>query len=159
MKRTGVAALLGLGFAGAAVTYLAELLLQSTGTQTVLPPYSLSLTLVIVAVLVIALAVPVRRRVTGKRREPLNPFYALRVAILSKASSHVAALLLGLGVGLSVFLVVRPIAPSWDLLGRALADLGSAAILVTAGLIAERMCTLPPDDPEEESVGDPAPRA
>ena len=159
MKRTRVAVIVGFGFAGAALTYLVELVLQASGRPSILPPYSLSITLIAVAVLVVLLAIPVRRRVTGKRKEPLSPFYSLRVAVLAKSSSHVGALLLGLGVGLTIFLVARPIAPGWDLLGRAIADLISAAILVAAGLIAERMCTLPPDDPEQESVGDPAPRA
>ncbi len=159
MKRTTAFPLIALGLGGAVVTYLLELFLQTSGAPAILPPYSLSITLVGVAIAVIALAVPVRRLITGKRKEPLNPFYAVRVAVLAKASSHAGALLLGVGVGLTVFLLARPIAPSWDLLGRALADLVSAAIVLSAGLIAERMCQLPPDDTDKESVGDPTARA
>jgi DMSO reductase anchor subunit len=159
MKRTTAFPLIALGLGGAVATYLLELFLQASGAPAILPPYSLSLTLVGVAIAVIALAVPVRRLITGKRKEPLNPFYAVRVAVLAKASSHAGALLLGVGVGLTFFLLARPIAPSWDLLGRALADLVSAAIVLSAGLIAERMCQLPPDDTDKESVGDPTARA
>jgi hypothetical protein len=159
MKRTQAFPFILLAIGGGVVTYLVELLLQSSGAPAALPPYSLSLTLVGIAIADILLAIPVRRLITGKRKERLSPFYAVRVAVLAKASSHAGALLLGVGVGMMIFLVARPIAPNWDLLGRAIASAASAAIVMTAGLIAERMCQLPPDDTDKESVGDAATRA
>ena len=159
MKRTQAFPLIALAVGGGVATYLIELLLQSTGAPAALPPYSLSLTLIAVALADILLALPVRRLITGKRKERLSPFYAVRVAVLAKASSHAGALVLGVGLGMVIFLVARPISPSWDLLGRAIAAAVSAAIVMSAGLIAERMCQLPPDDTDKESVGDAASRA
>lgn len=159
MKRTQAFPLVGLFLAGGVITYLVELLLQSSGLPVALPPYSLSLTLVGIGVAVILLAVPVRRLITGKRKERLSPFYAVRVAVLAKACAHAGALLIGVGIGMVIFLLARPIAPGWDLLGRAIATAASAAIVLTAGLIAERMCQLPPDATDKEPAGDSTARA
>lgn len=159
MKRTTALPLVAFALGAGILTYLVEMLLQSTGAPAVLPPYSLSLTLVGIAIAVVLMAIPVRRLITGKRKERLSPFYAVRVAVLAKASSHAGAVLLGVGAGLIIFLLARPITPSWDLLGRAIAAAVSAAIVLIAGLVAERMCQLPPDDTDKEPAGDPTARA
>jgi hypothetical protein len=159
MKRTTALPLFAFVAGAGVLTYFLEMILQSAGAPALLPPYSLSITLVGVAIVVVLMAIPVRRLITGKRKETLSPFYAVRVAVLAKASSHAGALLLGVGLGLTVFLLARPIAPSWDLLGRAIAAAVCAAIVLIAGLVAERMCQLPPDDTDKESAGDPTARA
>lgn len=159
MKRTTALPLVAFALGAGILTYLVEMLLQSAGAPAVLPPYSLSLTLVGIAIAVVLMAIPVRRLITGKRKERLSPFYAVRVAVLAKASSHAGAVLLGVGAGLIIFLLARPINPSWDLLGRAIAAAVSAAIVLIAGLVAERMCQLPPDDTDKEPAGDPTARA
>ena len=159
MKRTTALPLILFAVGAGVLTYLLELFLQSAGSPAVLPPYSLSITLVGVAIAVVLLAIPVRRLITGKRKERLSPFYAVRVAVLAKACSHAGALLLGVGAGLVIFLLARPISPSWDLLGRAIATAVSAAIVLIAGLVAERMCQLPPDDTDKEPAGDSTARA
>lgn len=159
MKRTTALPLILFVVGAGILTYFLELILQSLGAPALLPPYSLSITLVGVAIAVVLMAIPVRRLITGARKERLSPFYSMRVAVLAKASSHVGALLFGVGIGLILFLITRPINPSWDLLGRAIAAAVSAAIVLIAGLIAERMCQLPPDDTDKESAGDATARA
>jgi hypothetical protein len=159
VKRTRISLLLALALAGGVVAYLLELLAQSLGANTVVPPLSLALTLVALAIAVILLAIPVRRSVTGKRAAPVDPFYALRVAIFAKASSLAGALLVGAGVGILIFLFARPIAPPLAPTAQSVSGLIAAALLVAAGLIAEFLCTLPPQDPEdpyEKSLREPA---
>ena len=148
MKRTSIPLLVGLVGLGAAVAYLGELFLQTTGGITLVPPYSIEITLVVIAVAIIAMAVPVRRRITGKRTQPLDPFYAVRVAVLAKASALTGAILLGAGVGILIILFGRPVLPEWSLLIPAVGLGVCSLLLVIAGLIAEWMCVLPPDDPE-----------
>jgi hypothetical protein len=154
MKRTSIPLLLGLVAIGAAVAYLGELFLQTSGGITLVPPYSIEITLVVVAVAVLAMAVPVRRRITGKRREPLDPFYAVRVAVLAKASALTGAILLGAGVGILIILFGRPVLPDWSLLLPALGLAACSLVLVVSGLIAEWMCVLPPDDPDAPRLSD-----
>lgn len=156
MKRTGPAPLIGLFLLGGVVAYLMELIVQSRGGFIFVPPITLAITLVIVAVVAVLLAIPIRRKVTGKRKEPVDPFYAARVVALAKASSYAGALLAGLGVGVLVYLLARPIAPGGAMLLNVGAQVVCAAILVTAGLIAEWLCVLPPDDTDKETAGEPA---
>lgn len=156
MKRTSPAPLIGLFLLGGVVAYLMELIVQSRGGFIYVPPLTLALTLVVVAAVALLLAIPVRRTVTGKRKEPLDPFYASRVVALAKASSYAGALLLGLGAGVLVYLLARPIAPGGSMLLNVGAQVFSAIILVTAGLIAEWLCVLPPDDTDKETAGEPA---
>lgn len=159
MKRTHATPIIGLVLGGAVFGYILELILQSSGAHIVLPPYTLAITLVVIAVAVVLLAIPIRRRVTGKRKEPLSPFYAVRVAVLAKSSTLVGSLLFGFAVGVTAFVLMRPIPASWELIGPGIAQLIAAALLLAAGLIAEYLCTLPPDDDDKESVGDSASRA
>jgi hypothetical protein len=154
MKRTSIPLLVGLLAAGAAVAYLGELFLQSTGGITFVPPYSIDVTLVVVAVGVTVMAVPVRRRITGKRKFPLDPFYAVQVAVLAKASALTGAILMGAGVGILAILLGRPVLPDWSLLLPALGLAVCSLVLVVAGLIAEWMCVLPPDDPDAPRLSD-----
>ena len=151
MKRTSIGLLVALAVIGGATAYLGELILQTTGGITVVPPYSIEITLVVVAIAVVAMAVPVRRRITGKRRVPLNPFYAVRVAVLSKASALTGSILLGAGVGVLAVLLGRPVLPDAGMLVPAVGLVVCSLILVVAGLIAEWMCVLPPDDPDNEA--------
>lgn len=154
MKRTSIALLAGLAGLGAAVAYLGELFLQTTGGITLVPPYSIEITLVVIAIAVVAMAVPVRRRVTGKLAHPLDPFYAVRVAVLAKASALTGAILLGAGVGILIILFGRPVLPDWSLLIPAVGLGVCSLLLVIAGLIAEWMCVLPPDDPDDSRLSD-----
>ncbi len=159
MKRTSPAPLIGFFLIGGVATYLLELVVQSRGGFIFVPPLSLAFTLFVVAVAVVLLAIPIRRKVTGKRKEPVDAFYAARVLALAKASSYAGALLLGLGAGVLVYLLGRPIAPSGSILWNVIAQLISAAILIAAGLIAEWLCVLPPEDmdkSDKEVAGEPA---
>jgi hypothetical protein len=159
VKRTRISVLLALALAGGVLAYLLELLLQSTGANVVLPPLSLTLTLVSLAIAAVLLAIPVRRSVTGARKAPIDPFYALRVAVFAKAASLAGSLLLGAASGILFFLLGRPIAPSLSMSSLVLSELVAAALLVAAGLIAEFLCTLPPDDPDHtrgEAAREPA---
>ena len=107
MKRTGPAPLIGLFLIGGVASYLLELVVQSRGGFIYVPPISLAFTLFVVAAAVVFLAVPIRRKVTGKRKEPIDAFYAARVLALAKASSFAGSLLLGLGAGVLLYLLGR----------------------------------------------------
>lgn len=150
MKRTTAGLVVALVAIAAVVGYLIELGLVTSGSHAFAPPVSLPLTLTAIAVVVVALAIPVRRAVTGKRKGRLDPFYAVRVAVLAKSSALTGALLTGLGGGIIAHTVSLPIL-NGDLLGRGIAQTVGAALLLTAGLVAERLCTLPPDDRAPET--------
>lgn len=154
MKRTTAGVIVVLVVVAAVAGYLIELAIVANGGFAFAPPVSLPITLTAIAAVIVALAVPVRRSVTGKKKDRLDPFYAVRVAMLAKASSLTGALLTGLGAGIIVHALSLPIL-NGDLLGRGIAQTVGAALLLTAGLVAERMCTLPPDKSEPGSPPEP----
>ncbi|AMB57575.1 DUF3180 domain-containing protein [Microterricola viridarii] len=154
MKRTAPVTLVLLALGGTAVAFLAELAIAASGRPIIVPPLSLALTLVALGVVVVALAWPIRRAVKAKVRTHVDPFRALRVAVLAKASSLSGALLGGVGLGLLLYLFSRQAVPAAAVLWMAIATAAGGIVLLIAGLIAEHFCTLPPDDtaPDTETA-------
>ena len=156
MTRTTPRPLFFLGLGGFVVGFLLDLWTASRGPATIVPPLSFSLTLVAVGGIVVAFAVPIHRRVTGKTSGVIDPFQATRVVSLAKASSLAGSLLLGFGLGVLAFLLSRSTLPGIASLWLAVAATVGALILTVAGLVAERLCTLPKDDDDEPPAGSPA---
>ncbi|MDZ8171499.1 DUF3180 domain-containing protein [Microbacterium xanthum] len=152
MTRTGTGILLVVAGLGVGVGFLVDQLLTSSGRPTFTPAAMLPILLVLLGGAVVAFAVPVRRATRGTGASP-NPFQALRIAMLAKASSIVGALTAGFALGLALFLLTRPVVPSVGSLGVVLATVGGGVALVAAGLVAEHMCTIRKDDDDEHPGG------
>ena len=150
MKRTHASTVIAFVLAGAVGGYLIYLAIVSAGGNAIVPPLSLPITLAGVAALVVAFAWPIRRAVKGKATKHLDPFRAMRTAVLAKACSLSGSLVLGFGIGITLFLLTRSVVPQAGTIWLALATAIGAALLLAAGLIAEAFCTLPPDDTEPE---------
>ena len=150
MKRTHASTLVAFVLAGLVVGYLADLATVSSGSKAIVPPISLAITLTGVAVFVVVLAWPIRRAVKGKATKHLDPFRAMRTAVLAKACSLSGGLLFGFGLGITLFLLTRSVVPAADTVWLAFATAIGAGLLMAGGLLAEAFCTLPPDDPEAE---------
>ena len=150
MKRTHASTLVAFVLAGLVVGYLADLATVSSGSKAIVPPISLAVTLTGVAVFVVVLAWPIRRAVKGKATKHLDPFRAMRTAVLAKACSLSGGLVFGFGLGITLFLLTRSVVPAADTVWLAFATAIGAGLLMAGGLLAEAFCTLPPDDPEAE---------
>lgn len=148
MRRTSAGLLVALAVVGAGVGYLIDHLLTVVGRATFTPSLFLPVLLLFVAGAALGVAWPVRRSVrTGIR---IDPFRALRAATLARASSLLGALLVGVGVGLLVFLLARPIDPPVGSTVAMVALITSSLALVAAALVAEQFCTLPKDPDDSE---------
>ncbi|NEN04636.1 DUF3180 domain-containing protein [Diaminobutyricibacter tongyongensis] len=156
MKRTRPTPLIGLGVAGLVIGFLVELGAAGAGLAVFIPPLSLPITLVAIAVIVIAFAIPIRRATHSKTRTRIDPFRAMRVAVLAKACSLSGALLTGSGIGVLAYLLSRSVLPASGAIWQAVAATVGAAILLAAGLVAEYLCTLPPEDDDTKPEGDHA---
>jgi hypothetical protein len=154
VKRTGAGVLVVAAVIGIAAGFLLDQALTATGRATFTPSVTLPIFLVLLGAIVVALAVPIRRATRGSLTAPVNPFWALRIAMLAKASSIVGAAIGGVGAGLWVFLATRPVTPSLGSLGAVIATTVSGALLVAAGLVAEHLCTIRKDDDDEQPGGD-----
>lgn len=157
MTRTKPLHLVLLAALGAAVAWFLQTALAASGNAILIPPITLAFALALIGAIVVLMALPVRRvsrRVEGAR---VDPFYATRVVTLAKASSLSGALLGGAGIGMTAYLVTRSVIPGVGSVTMALASAAGAVILLVAGLVAEHMCTIPPDD-DDPREGRPDPR-
>ncbi|CAN5241476.1 hypothetical protein BH09ACT6_BH09ACT6_13280 [soil metagenome] len=150
MKKTSPTSLIILGLIGVVVTALLEFALAAAGRPVVIPPVTLAIALAAIGIILIVLAVPIRRLAQGKAAEPVDPFYATRIVMLAKASALGGALITGVGIGVLVYLLTRPVAPALGSVGLAVATIVGAAILLTCGLVAEFMCRIPPGDDDDD---------
>lgn len=156
MKRTKATTVLAAFVIGAVVGFGIQALLTAIGQVTLRPAYTLAITLGCLAAIVIAVTIPVARSTRGTHRHPVNPFYATRVVMLAKAATVVGALLAGVGGGFLADLVLRSVAPADDAFARTIWLLASAVVLVVAGLVAEFLCRVPPEDPKKKPKGEAA---
>ncbi len=154
MKRSqpGIVTLLVL--VGLVVGFLVEVTAAATGSPIVILPITLPIALVAIGVAVVVLAWPIRQATHGKPGRRVDPFVAIRVAVLAKASAFSGALMLGGGIGILIYVLTRSVLPAvpsvWLAIGMAL----GAALLLTGGLVAEHFCTLPPDDDDDNERGE-----
>ncbi|RFA18570.1 DUF3180 domain-containing protein [Subtercola boreus] len=146
MRRTRPLTLVLLAIFGGFVGFVVEIALASTGRPIIALPLSLSITLVAAGAIVLALALPIGRAIRGTNQRPIDPFRAMRVVVLAKASSMVGSLIAGVGFGVVVYLLSRAVVPAvaslWLSIGAAIAGV----VFLVCGLVAEKLCTLPPDD-------------
>ncbi len=149
MKRTRPSILIVTALAGVGAGFLLDQILTSMGRSTFTPAVTLPILLLLLGMLVVALAIPIRRATRGAAGVVVNPFRAVRVAALAKASSIVGAVFGGAAAGLGLFLVTRPVVPSIGSTGTVIATVVCGAVLVAAGLVAEHLCTIRKDDDDE----------
>ncbi len=149
MRRTSPFALILTAIAGAAVGWLLQVGLTAEGALTVIPPATLYSVLFILAFGLLLLGRPVRRLVRGKSQRPVDPFYAMRVLVLAKASGITGALLVGAAASFLGYAVSRAgsvaVPAFWP---DVLTGIGALALCI-AGLIVEWWCSIPPQDRAE----------
>ena len=138
--------LLLLAVLGGGAGWFLETLLVSAGSPAFIPPYTLAVVLAAIGVIVVFVARPVYRAVRRTATTRVDPFYATRAVVLAKASSLTGALLGGMAVAVLVFLLTRSVIPPVGSLAQAIATAVAGVLLLAGGLVAEKMCTLPPSD-------------
>jgi hypothetical protein len=151
MKRTNIVTPVLLALIGGIGGGFLEAALATSGRPIVLPPLTLGLALLAIGVIVVLLALPIRRLTRGKATHPIDPFYSTRVLVLAKASALGGSLVTGFGAGVLVYLLSRSVVPGVSSVGQAVATLVGAAGLLVGGLIAESMCTIPPNDDDDDT--------
>ena len=147
MSATKFRVLAPLAVVAAVVGFSAMRVWESSGHGAFPLPRSALVGMLVIAAAVLVVGWPVRRWNNGERDRRLDPLRAARTAVLAKASSHSGALLAGWYAGQA--LVVVPdlaIEPRRDRLVLAVLAVLAAAVMVAAGLVAERWCRLPDDD-------------
>ncbi len=157
MKRTTPAQLVLLAVLGGGVMWFAETALAASGRAVIIPPITLGLALLMIGIIIVLMALPVRRVARGVAQARIDPFYATRVLVLAKASSLGGALLGGAGLGIVGYLLSRSAVGAPSAVTMSVTAAAGAILLLVAGLVAEHMCTIPPDDSKRDD-GSPDPR-
>lgn len=154
MKRTSAGMLLIAVVIGGVVGFAVDQLLTGAGRATFTPSLLLPVLLVLLAAATVAFALPIRRAINGTSGTQIDPFRAVRVAMLAKASSVVGAVIAGLAVGLLAFLLTRPVTPVGSV-GAVIAALVGGIVLLAAALVAEHLCTIRKDDDDQQPGSSP----
>lgn len=149
MRRSTPLTLVLLTVLGGGSGWFLETAMVASGQPVVIPPFTLAFALVLIGVVIVLMALPVHRVARSKQSARIDPFYATRVVVLAKASSLSGALIAGGGLGIAGFLLTRSVVPGVGSVTMAFATALGAVMLLIAGLVAEHMCSIPPDGDEE----------
>lgn len=159
MTRTRPTVLVLLAALGGAGAWFLEVWQVAVGHPAVVPPVTFAIVLGMLGVVIVLYAIPVWRVASGRTKKRVDPFYATRVVLLAKASSLTGALAGGAALGMLVYLLSRSVIPGVESVTLAIVTTVGGIVLLAGGLIAENMCTLPPDDGEKDDSTTPvAPR-
>jgi hypothetical protein len=142
--------------AAAIVAWFLQSALTASGASAIIPPFTLAILLALIGLVVVAFALPVRRAVRDRENHRVDPFYATRVVVLAKASSIAGSLIFGATVAIVSYLLTRSVIGGVGSIFTSGAGVLGSVILLACGLIAENMCSIPPDDRDKGDKNDPA---
>ena len=159
MKPTKVLTLLGWVIPAATAGYLFAKFVVASGGQVPVAPLNLILTFLAIAVILAVFAAPMfryrrelaaqRKTASAPRPKRLNPFYAVRLVVLAKATAIAGALFAGWQLGVIWLQISSPVTPGsvW----QNVAALISSIVMVVLALVIERICRIPEDAGDSEA--------
>lgn len=152
MRQTRALLLVGVLIATSVAAFFIARYLVGSGLPLPISPPNLLITLVAIGVVIVLLAAPIIRY-KNQLREPktprpkrVDPFYAVRVLLLAKATAISGSVFVGWHVGLLVFQLSGSVQVESALRLSGFGILASA-FLLAAGIAVERICRLPGEPP------------
>lgn len=157
MKPTKAGSVIAVVFGASVIAFLVVRLMVSNGMPIPTSPTNLLLALAFIAVVILGLSVPIWRYKTalaqyktGTRPKRVDPFYAVRVVLLAKASALTGAGFVGWHLGALVAQLSLPVSFTAALLQNSF-GLVASLVLMAAAIISEQICRLP-DEPNNENT-------
>ena len=154
MRTTRPLVLVGLILVSGLLSWMLLDILQRRGADPLPVPWTAPAGLLMLAGLVLVAAREVRRYVQGRRRQPLSPLVAARIAVLSAASSYVGALLTGWYSAQAALIVPVLVGERRERFVLAAVAAVAAILLAAAGMLGQRWCRRPPD-PDDQDGAEP----
>ncbi len=157
MKPTKLSFLFLLALIAAVTGYFIAALLVGRGFPVPVSPANLILTLGAIGIVLLALSIPIWRYRSAlkdaavKRPKRVDPFYAVRVLLLAKASAIAGALFAGWHLGVVGYQLLSPVVVQVLAIQNGLGFLASLALIASA-FVTEQICRLPNDptpDPDQ----------
>jgi hypothetical protein len=128
----------------------------NNGLEVPISGITLALSTALIAVILLGLSVPIwkykrsiTKALTTSKPLPVNPFYAVRVLLLSKAAAITGAMLIGWHAGVLVKQFTAPVVVI-DATTPNITALVAAVLLLIVGFIVEQVCKLPSDKSKDE---------
>jgi hypothetical protein len=128
----------------------------NNGLEVPISGITLSISTALIAVILLGLSIPIwnykrsiNKGLTTTKPLPVNPFYAVRVLLLSKAAAITGAMLIGWHAGVLVKQFTAPVVVI-DATTPNITALIAAVFLLVAGFIVEQICKLPSDKSKDE---------
>jgi hypothetical protein len=128
----------------------------NNGLEVPISGITLALSTALIAVILLGLSVPIwkykrsiTKALTTSKPLPVNPFYAVRVLLLSKAAAITGAMLIGWHAGVLVKQFTAPVVVI-DATTPNFTALVAAVLLLIVGFIVEQVCKLPSDKSKDE---------
>ena len=157
MKPTKASVVLVTVFGVTVLSFLAVRLLVANGWAVPASPTNLLVTLAAIAVILLALTIPIWRYkasltqyTKGPRPKRVDPFYAVRVLLLAKASAITGSGFVGWHLGAMIAQLSLPVSFTAALLQNSF-GLVSSVVLTVAAIAAEQICRLP-DEPKDNQT-------
>ncbi|MFM6971958.1 MAG: DUF3180 domain-containing protein [Micrococcales bacterium] len=156
MKPTKILSLIVAIIVAAALTFVLVKALIANGGSVPVAPNNLLFSIPSIAVIELIAAIPVFRyrrelskfATSGKRPKRIDPFYAVRILALAKATAISGSLFAGFALSLVILQATLPVIPDSIWL-NAIALIESIVLIVVA-LLIERACKLPEDGDSTE---------
>jgi hypothetical protein len=157
MKPTKMSVVLVIVFGVTVVSFLAVRLLVANGMAVPASPTNLLVTLAAIAVILLALTIPIWRYkasltqyTKGPRPKRVDPFYAVRVLLLAKASAITGSGFVGWHLGAMIGQLSLPVSFTAALLQNSF-GLVASVVLTVAAIVSEQICRLP-DEPKDNQT-------
>jgi hypothetical protein len=157
MKPTKISVVLVIVFGVTVLSFLAVRLLVANGMAVPASPTNLLVTLAAIAVILLALTIPIWRYkasltqyTKGPRPKRVDPFYAVRVVLLAKASAITGSGFVGWHLGAMIAQLSLPVSFTAALLQNSF-GLVASVVLTVAALVSEQICRLP-DEPKDNQT-------
>ena len=157
MKPTKILSLIVATIVAAAITFVIVKALIANGGSVPVAPSNLLISIPSIAIIELLAAIPVFRyrrelnkfATSGKRPKRIDPFYAVRILALAKATAISGSLFAGFALSLVILQVTLPVIPDSVWL-NAIALIESIVLIVVA-IVIERACKLPEDGDATEN--------
>jgi|688.fasta_scaffold186629_4 hypothetical protein len=157
MKPTKASVVLVIVFGVTVLSFVAVRLLVANGMAVPASPTNLLVTLAAIALILLGLTIPIWRYkasltqyTKGPRPKRVDPFYAVRVVLLAKASAITGSGFVGWHLGAMIAQLSLPVSFTAALLQNSF-GLVASVVLTVAAIVSEQICRLP-DEPKDNQT-------
>jgi hypothetical protein len=157
MKPTKASVVLVIVFGVTVLSFVAVRLLVANGMAVPASPTNLLVTLAAIALILLGLTIPIWRYkasltqyTKGPSPKRVDPFYAVRVVLLAKASAITGSGFVGWHLGAMIAQLSLPVSFTAALLQNSF-GLVASVVLTIAALVSEQICRLP-DEPKDNQT-------